>query len=68
MKIFIYPHTNPVIMKDPIQKELFDILACPICKGDLEYNKDKTGLLCRKCGVDYPIKDGIPMLLPPESK
>jgi len=52
--------------EDPIPKELFDILACPICKVDLKYNKDKTGLICTKCKFEYPIKDGIPILLPPE--
>lgn len=49
---------------DPIEKELFDILACPKCKSDLEYNKDKTGLVCTKCKKEYDIKEGIPILLP----
>ena len=51
-------------MKDPIPKELFDILACPMCKADLKYNKDKTKLICAKCKEDYEIKEGIPILLP----
>ncbi len=53
---------------DPLSKELFDILACPVCKGDLVYNSGKTGLVCKRCKVEYPIKDGIPILLPPGSK
>ncbi|MAG07979.1 tetraacyldisaccharide 4'-kinase [Candidatus Woesearchaeota archaeon] len=52
--------------KDPIPKDLFNILACPICKADLTYNKDKTGLVCAKCKAKYPIKEGIPILLPAE--
>lgn len=52
--------------KDPIPQELFDILACPVCKADLKYNKDKTGFVCTKCKNKYPIRDGIPVLLPPE--
>lgn len=51
-----------------IPKELFDILACPVCKADLEYTKDKNGLSCVKCKNKYPIKDGIPVLLPPGCK
>jgi len=51
-------------MSQEIKKELFDILACPVCRGDLEYNPDKTKLLCKKCGKVYDIKDGIPVLLP----
>ena len=53
-------------MEDPISKELFDILACPVCKADLKYGEAKKSLVCTKCGHKYPIKDGIPVLLPPE--
>ena len=60
---------NPVMKRD-----LMDILACPVCKGELELtateekgNEVITGSLrCKKCGVTYPIEDGIPNLLPPE--
>ncbi len=53
-------------MTDPIPKELYDILACPVDKADLKYTKDKKGLKCVKCDYVYPIKDGIPILLPPD--
>jgi len=58
-----------------MKKELMDILACPMCKGDLELSiqeEDEKGeivqgsLYCRKCDQIYPIEDGIPNLLPPE--
>lgn len=49
---------------EPIAKELLDILACPVCKSDLKYNKNKTGLVCTKCKREYEIKEGIPVLLP----
>ncbi len=49
---------------DPIPKDLFDILACPLCRGDMEYSKDKKNLVCSGCGKRYPIKEGIPVLLP----
>lgn len=65
----IYPFESDLFMvKDPIPKELFDILACPICKKALKYNKDKTKLVCSKCSNEYDIKDGIPILLPPEEE
>lgn len=44
-----------------IGKELLEILVCPTCKGKLRYAK--TQLTCGKCG-SYPIKDGVPVLLP----
>ena len=52
--------------KDPIPKELFDILACPLCRADLEYTKDRKGLACSGCGEKYPINEGIPVLMPPK--
>ncbi len=53
-------------MKDPIPKDLFDILACPVCKADLRYSEGKKGLVCVKCSQKYPIKERIPVLLPPD--
>ena len=55
-------------MEDPIPKDLFDILACPLCKADLEYAKGKKGLVCSKCGAKYPIEEGIPVLLPQKQR
>ena len=51
-------------MTEPIPKELFRILACPICKSDLQYTKDKKFLICVKCKEVYPIRKGIPVLMP----
>jgi uncharacterized protein YbaR (Trm112 family) len=53
-----------------------DILACPMCKGELKLivteETDKeivTGsLFCAKCNHSYPIEDAIPNLLPPEKQ
>jgi len=56
------------MMKDPLSKELYEILACPVDKADLRYIKDKKGLKCTKCKQIYPIKDGIPILLPPDTE
>lgn len=57
-----------------MKRELMDILACPVCKGDLTLTVDKeegdeiaTGsLYCARCSFRYPIEDTIPNLLPPE--
>ncbi|MBA3063844.1 Trm112 family protein [Candidatus Woesearchaeota archaeon] len=53
-------------IKEPIPKKLLKILACPLCKSDIKYNKYRTKLICTKCKAIYPIKDGIPILFPPE--
>ncbi len=56
-----------------MKKELMDILACPMCKGNLKLEVEDgdgeviTGTLyCAKCDELYPIEDGIPNLLPPD--
>ncbi|GIU20827.1 Trm112 family protein [Shewanella colwelliana] len=44
-------------------KKLLEIIACPVCKGQLEYNKSKQQLICKADRLVYPINDGIPVLL-----
>jgi len=44
-----------------IDKKLLDILACPACKADVRLEGEK--IACVKCGLKYPIKDGIPIML-----
>ena len=46
---------------------LLDILACPICKGKLEYNKEKKQLICRFDRLVYSIVNDIPVLLEGEA-
>lgn len=46
-----------------IDKELLDILACPKCKGEIRLTKKKDGLVCEKCRLIYPIREGIPVML-----
>lgn len=50
--------------KDPLPKELYDIIACPDDKGELRYTTDKKGLKCQTCKFVFPIREGIPILLP----
>ncbi|MCD6453826.1 MAG: Trm112 family protein [Candidatus Aminicenantes bacterium] len=50
-----------------IDKELLDILACPVCKEPVELTKDGKGLKCVKCGRVYPIRDDIPIMLEEEA-
>ena len=50
-----------------LNPELLDILACPRCKGDLELTAREDGLICRACGLVYPIQDEIPIMLVEEA-
>lgn len=51
-----------------LDQELLDILACPQCKGDLEYDKENQKLICNKCRFKYDIKDDIPIMLIDEAE
>ena len=51
-----------------MDKKLLDILACPICKGPLVYNKDKAELVCKLDRLAYPIRDDIPVMLEDEAR
>lgn len=53
-----------------------DILACPVCKGELQLTVEEENekeivagsLYCAKCNERYPIEDTIPNLLPPDQR
>ena len=49
-----------------IDKELLSILACPVCQGDIEDLGEK--LRCKSCGLLYPVRDGIPIMLVDEAE
>lgn len=47
---------------------LLEIVACPACKGKLNYNKENEELVCKFDRLAYPINDGIPVLLTTEAR
>lgn len=49
-----------------IDKELLEILACPECKGEVILQEDK--IVCQQCGLRYPIREGIPVMLVDEAE
>jgi uncharacterized protein YbaR (Trm112 family) len=51
-----------------VDTKLLDILACPVCKGPLQYVKQQQTLLCRADRLAYPIRDGIPVMLEDEAR
>ena len=62
--MYIYGGGSQVCGKEKrkmIDKELLEILACPLCKKDVVAEGDK--IVCKSCGRKYPVKDGIPIML-----
>ena len=47
---------------------LLEILVCPVCKGELEYDKNTQELTCSACQLAYPIRDGIPIMMQDEAR
>ena len=52
----------------PIAAELREILACPKCKGELEFREDEHQIRCLACKLVYRIEDDIPVMLIDEAK
>ncbi|HEX6250988.1 MAG TPA: Trm112 family protein [Gemmatimonadaceae bacterium] len=50
-----------------VSEQLLQILACPKCKGELEYREHEQSLICHACGLRYPVRDDIPILLVDEA-
>ncbi len=57
--------TQPVGLIDP---KLLEILVCPLTKATLEYDAKKQELISRPAKLAYPIRDGIPIMLPEEAR
>lgn len=51
-----------------IDKELLDILACPKCKTPVRLEGEKIVCTSSACGLRYPIRDGIPVMLIEEAE
>ena len=47
----------------PLSELLLSILACPACKGDLEYDRVNERLTCHACRLRYAIEDDIPIMI-----
>jgi uncharacterized protein YbaR (Trm112 family) len=52
----------------PIDPKLLEILVCPLTKGPLEYDAQAAELISRSAKLAYPIRNGIPIMLPDEAR
>jgi uncharacterized protein len=59
------PPDRPAGSVDP---KLLEILVCPLTKGPLHYDAEKQELISRSAKLAYPIRDGIPIMLPEEAR
>ncbi len=51
-----------------MDKKLLEILACPLCKGQLVFNRERQELVCKADRLAYPVRDDIPVMLEEEAR
>ncbi|MGA9444428.1 MAG: Trm112 family protein [Methyloceanibacter sp.] len=51
-----------------VDTQLLEILVCPLTKTSLDYDAKRQELISRAAGLAYPIRDGIPIMLPEEAR
>ncbi len=51
-----------------VDPRLLEILVCPLTKTTLEYDRSRQELISRSAKLAYPIRDGIPIMLPEEAR
>ncbi|MEZ5873794.1 MAG: Trm112 family protein [Hyphomicrobiales bacterium] len=51
-----------------VDPKLLEILVCPLTKTSLAYDAERQELISRAAGLAYPIRDGIPIMLPEEAR
>ena len=51
-----------------VDPRLLEVLVCPLTKGPLEYDRARGELISRSAKLAYPIRDGVPIMLPEEAR
>jgi uncharacterized protein YbaR (Trm112 family) len=64
------PETQPVVAEPAaeVDPRLLEILVCPVTHGPLEYDRARGELVSRSANLAYPIRDGVPIMLPEEAR
>jgi uncharacterized protein YbaR (Trm112 family) len=62
------PETPLAALAAEIDPRLLEVLVCPVTHGPLEYDRAKGELVSRSARLAYPIRDGVPIMLPEEAR
>jgi uncharacterized protein YbaR (Trm112 family) len=60
--------SSPERLEASVDPKLLEILVCPVTKGPLEFDLARQELVSRSAKLAYPIRDGIPIMLPEEAR
>jgi len=59
--------SSVIVSPMALNQELLQILACPVCRTPVRAINAETELECTACGRRYPVRDGLPIMLPEEA-
>ncbi|VXC93598.1 Trm112 family protein [Oceanicaulis sp.] len=51
-----------------LDPKLLEILVCPVSRGPLEYDREANELVSKQARLAYPIREGVPIMLPEEAR
>jgi hypothetical protein len=59
---------QPAALEVEVDPRLLEVLVCPVTHGPLEFDRAKGELISRSARLAYPIRDGVPIMLPEEAR
>ena len=51
-----------------VDPRLLEVLVCPVTHGPLTYDRSKGELISKSARLAYPVRDGVPVMLPEEAR
>ena len=51
-----------------VDPRLLEVLVCPVTRGPLVYDRDRAELVSKSARLAYPVRDGVPVMLPEEAR
>lgn len=60
------PYDAPYVAE--VDPRLLEVLVCPVTHGKLDYDRTRGELVSRSARLAYPIRDGVPIMLPEEAR
>lgn len=59
---------GPIRKAGAVDVAMLELLACPLTKGPLSFDAERSELISRVAKLAYPVRDGIPVMLPSEAR
>ena len=63
-----FPPPPPLGLEADVDPRLLEVLVCPVSHGPLTYDRAKAELISKRARLAYPIRDGVPIMLPEEAR